>query len=1090
MSDIKKVPGPDGTWNFIRCIIQDLNGDMWVATHSGLIQYNGANFKVFNHDPLDSTTLPSNLVQAIICDVNGNIWIGTNAGVSRLDLASGTFVNYHHIPGDSSSLGDNVVYSLTEDHLGYLWMGTNKGVDRLDKKTGKFSHFFSIASDPSTLTGGLAFIVFKDKQGCIWVGTGDVLKKNSKEGGLNRYNRSSNTFTRYIHNDNDSLSLTDNRVRSIFEDSKGNFWIGTAGDGLHVMDRSTGTFTRYHYTPSGPGKLSRPPVKQFVAWDDFVSFISEDASGVIWIGTGNGMNRYDPKTGIASYYSPEENNPVNDLENIFWCSTSSLDGVLWIGTPSTSLYKIDILHSNLPYYSLGVQTNSIYQALPGEYWAGTWGEGLWLCDSVGKPKKKFLHNPQKPKSISNNQVSMVRKDTDGKLWIGTADGLNSFDRNTEEFISYKNDPNNRNSLSDNSVNYVYEDRQKRVWVGTQSGGLNLFDRKTGTFTRYTHIEGEPGSLSGSFLSSICEDSKGHLLVGTWNNDGLNRMDQRTGKFMHYLKGTSINYLHKDHNGTVWVATPGLLYYYDINSDKMVPFVIQQTGNNIRNALSIIEDAKNNLWICSRKGIIRLDEKRQKASIFGEGYGVKDNIFDVGDGMLGPEGNVIFCDQVGYYSFKPEDIIINPNAPELQLEFVLQDKGGINQFESLPGKLIQDSTHIQLRHTQNFFSFRFHIVDYTNRQNDFLYKLENYDRDWRKGNSEMFASYFNVLPGKYTFQMKVINSDGLTAEKSILVIINPPWWKTWWAYALYAILSVSAVVAVTYYRSRRLRHEKQVLEEKVSERTAELNHSLQQLKLTQVQLIQSEKMASLGELTAGIAHEIQNPLNFVNNFSELNKELIEELKGETDKDLNLRSNEVEGSLIRDIELNLDKVLHHGKRADAIVKGMLQHSRTSIGVKEPTNINVLAGEYLRLAYHGFRAKDKQFNVDIKTDFDETVGNINIVPQDIGRVLLNMYNNAFYALTSPNIVNGTTHSPSVKVSTKRTGEIVEIRVADNGPGIPQKIVDKIFQPFFTTKPTGQGTGLGLSLSYDIIKAHGGEIKVQTKECEGSVFIIQLNP
>jgi len=263
-------------------------------------------------------------------------------------------------------------------------------------------------------------------------------------------------------------------------------------------------------------------------------------------------------------------------------------------------------------------------------------------------------------------------------------------------------------------------------------------------------------------------------------------------------------------------------------------------------------------------------------------------------------------------------------------------------------------------------------------------------------------------------------------------------------------------------------------------------ALAELRETQKQLIQSEKMASLGELTAGIAHEIQNPLNFVNNFSEVSNELLDEMSAELEKG----DMEEARVIANDIKQNLEKINHHGKRADAIVKGMLQHSRSSNGVKEPTNINALADEYLRLAYHGQRAKDKSFNALLKTDFDESIGNINIIPQDIGRVILNLMTNAFYATGEKKKLNAANYEPAVTLVTRSNSgsRAVEINVTDNGCGIPQKILDKIFQPFFTTKPTGQGTGLGLSLAFDIIKAHGGELKAETIQGEGSTFIIQL--
>jgi len=259
---------------------------------------------------------------------------------------------------------------------------------------------------------------------------------------------------------------------------------------------------------------------------------------------------------------------------------------------------------------------------------------------------------------------------------------------------------------------------------------------------------------------------------------------------------------------------------------------------------------------------------------------------------------------------------------------------------------------------------------------------------------------------------------------------------------------------------------------------------ERLKNTQSQLIQSEKMASLGELTAGIAHEIQNPLNFVNNFSELNTELIDELRSE----LAVGNRQSAEEIANDIKSNSEKINHHGKRAGDIVKGMLQHSRSSSGGKEPTNINALADEYLRLAYHGLRAKDKSFNATMETDFDESIGNVNVIPQDIGRVILNLITNAFYVVNEKSKQGIIGYEPTVSISTKKEGNKVLISVKDNGNGIPQKILDKIFQPFFTTKPTGQGTGLGLSLSYDIVKAHGGELRVKTIDNEGSEFLIQL--
>ncbi|MEO5984153.1 MAG: ATP-binding protein, partial [Ferruginibacter sp.] len=340
-------------------------------------------------------------------------------------------------------------------------------------------------------------------------------------------------------------------------------------------------------------------------------------------------------------------------------------------------------------------------------------------------------------------------------------------------------------------------------------------------------------------------------------------------------------------------------------------------------------------------------------------------------------------------------------------------------------------------------------------------------------SQAKAQQFQLLAFEEGQRLQQIKADETAYRNSL---IN---------YSLLFVVLLSLVTAIILYRNNRLKQKANAL---LDHQKKDLIETLAELKSTQAQLIQSEKMASLGELTAGIAHEIQNPLNFVNNFSELNNELIDELKNEKSKAKSDRNKQLEDELLNNISQNLTKINHHGKRADDIVKGMLQHSRSSSGLKEPADINALADEYFRLAFHGLRAKDKSFNASMKTDFDETIGSINIIPQDIGRVLLNLYNNAFYAVTEKKKQQPGNYEPTVSVFSKKSGDKVELKVADNGNGIPQKVLDKIFQPFFTTRPTGQGTGLGLSLAYDIIKAHGGELKVETKEGVGAEFIIHL--
>ncbi len=550
----------------------------------------------------------------------------------------------------------------------------------------------------------------------------------------------------------------------------------------------------------------------------------------------------------------------------------------------------------------------------------------------------------------------------------------------------------------------------------------------------------------------------------------------------------------------------MIVQIDIN-----PVSEESTGINM-NAfiISIIGDNENNLWITTLTGFYKLNNNRDHLIHFGKESGIvtrDEDRLTTGSSYLGQDGKLFFCDRDGYYSFYPDKHVTVPGKSPLYFTSFWLNTHSIKPAENGPlQQSLYDAKEITLDHDQNVFSFSFTSIDYRNSVNKVIYhKLDNYDVEWRPAQAEDKINYYKVPPGKYAFRIKAANSaNGVWSEKSINVIISPPWWTTWRAYLIYVILFVSALwIAHRYQEAKVIRSERQKSQKIELAQAKEIEKAYTELKATQSQLIQSEKMASLGDLTAGIAHEIQNPLNFVNNFSEVSNELIDEMKEEMGKG----NTEEVIAIAGDIKQNLIKILSHGKRADSIVKGMIQHSRSSSGVKEPTDINALADQYLRLEYHGARAKDSSFDAIMKTDYDETlsageagIGKINIIPEEIGRAILNLLNNAFYAVDEKKKAlqsdpgGGVGYEPTVTIGTKLISphqggsKRVEIRVSDNGNGIPKNIVNKIFQPFFTTKPTGHGTGLGLSLSYDIVKAHGGELSVSTKDGEGSVFVIKL--
>jgi len=422
---------------------------------------------------------------------------------------------------------------------------------------------------------------------------------------------------------------------------------------------------------------------------------------------------------------------------------------------------------------------------------------------------------------------------------------------------------------------------------------------------------------------------------------------------------------------------------------------------------------------------------------------------------------------------------------------LLDSAGIRVDSLLTG--LNAPSRIRLAHHQSELD-----IFYSSDQQvygdplEFTYFMKGLSEAWSMptGNSHTHFQY--LPPGQYTFYVKAKNRSGIWGpEVTMQIVIQPPWWLNGWAYLLYGLGAAALIVSYTRWRTGVIRKRNSILEQQVKTRTGEYleardraERSLKELKSAQAQLIQSEKMASLGELTAGIAHEIQNPLNFVNNFSEVNAELSQEMA----EALNKGDLDEARQLAADIRSNQEKIRDHGKRAGSIVKSMLEHSRASSGQKEPTAVNAICDEYLRLAFHGMRAKDKTFNVKIETAFDPETGSIEMVPRDIGRVLLNLFNNAFYAVHERAKSESPAYQPTVSVKKHRQEGRINISISDNGPGIPENIREKIFQPFFTTKPTGQGTGLGLSLSYDIVKAHGGELSVETAEGGGATFTVLL--
>ena len=880
----------------------------------------------------------------------------------------------------------------------------------------------------------------------------------------------------------------------MFEDNKKRLWIGTK-DGLSLINRASGEFTNYQTERTGVDALQ-----------DICLDIKQGSDGALWI-VG-----YDSKSkGILYLSSPQaklkrfladDSDPNGLPTNLIFNSLIDRNGVVWFGTRTHGLLKLNQQRSQFNYIHKndragsypGKDIRGIVKLANGRFIVSTLSTLYEANDSLTEFKKLIIPGSDTIKPVYRS----IMLDKGGIVWISTeGQGLFSYNLVSLKFKRYINDPKDSTSISSNNLRRpCFEDSRGNFWVGTYGGGLCKLDRATGRFTRYPFIfnYGEKptnGALDDDQVASVFEDSKGVLWIGT-NNGGLNKYDEATGKFTSYYNQGSgmqcVISMYEDRAGRFWVGTYLWgLFLFDRETGKYRRFH-EKDGLAYDNVSFINEDKSGNIWLASARGFSILNPKDFSIKKFTTTQGLPSN--ELLDTRIISDGNDwLVTANDGIIRFNPDKLVVNKTLPEVFIQSL-----SYSQPDSTGDAivLIDKQNKIELTYNENRISFQYMGIHYANpRLNQYQYKLEGYDKDWIKAGRQRTATYTNLSPGTYTFFVKAANSDGVWSKDiaEIKVVIHPPWWKTWWAYLLYAILFGFAVFTYISYRSKALRRQNKVLEEKVEHRTSQLQSSVENLKATQAQLIQSEKMASLGELTAGIAHEIQNPLNFVNNFSEVSNEMIQEIKEERAKSKDERDEALESELLEDISKNLEKISHHGKRADSIVKGMLLHSRNSTGEKQLTNMNNLTDEFMKLSYHGLRAKDKSFNAELVTNFESSLPKINVVQQDIGRVLLNLFNNAFYACNerSRGAVQAD-YKPTVEVGTTSRSGFIEISVKDNGIGIPQAIREKIMQPFFTTKPTGEGTGLGLSLSYDILKAHGGELKVTSKEGECTTFIITL--
>ncbi len=1003
-----------------RTIFKDSKGMLWIGADGKIIRYDSEDLEIYGLEQ----GLRTNAGTAIYEDSKGRIWVGNDGTISVVDFEAQIIYEL------SSELPTSIAYGFMEDHKGRFWVSRQySGYDiiDLDQKT---IHQFN---QENGLLGTFNLSPFQDKNDVIWLSSSAGVNIIDLEAGKNSQLTTEN-------------GLKHPFVASFYEDKNGRFWIPNQF-GAIMFDAERTTISTYNI--SGLFQDSGGIVSVY-----------QDESDSFWFGADNGiMYQWDKAKGMMQRFSI-----TNSPSNAMVFRVEDDQGQIWVAAPQGGLYRIDPKTGRPGNFTVsdGLSSNAIWNTLEtndGKMWIGS-AEGIDIYD----PGTKTIKHLGASEGLVNDRNTRLKQDSKGRVWAdGNRSGVSIIDPQRETIQQLTS----AQGLHTGEISGLAEIKDGIIWMGGSQGELISADMNNAILKSYV-----PTSEEEAFQNNvILKDNDGYIWVSGVGS-GIQRINPITNErvFLTTANGLISNTVYSittDEKNNIWVAMDLGVQYINMETNEITTFTTKEglAANDVYaikvHKGQVYTGTSRGLTILKYQGQPDLKKPQWNAKTVGKAQGL--NLLDFSQNSFTFDRNGKFWAGVqGALLTVMDEIILDTNAAPTYITGInildenrqFLDKKRIqekrmsldsifwpNSNRSFSGKEIEKDTSylalkeitwasiegpykmpvdLKLPHDQNYLSFSFNGFHFANPdQVVYRYILEGIDINWSPVSDETVSENYRDLPsGNYSFKVASKGFNDVWSEPtSLSFTILPPWWKTWWAYFIYAFMvGLLGLQIHKFQKARTLRIAREKTQKKELAQAKEIEKAYNELKATQSQLVQSEKMASLGELTAGIAHEIQNPLNFVNNFSEVNSELIEEMKEELEKG-NL---EEVRNIAKDIDENEQKIIFHGKRADSIVKGMLQHSRSSNGKKELTDINVLADEYLRLAYHGLRAKDKSFNAKMETDFDQNLGQINIVSQDIGRVVLNLITNAFYVVDEKKKAGAENYEPMVKVTTQKAWKI----------------------------------------------------------------------
>jgi signal transduction histidine kinase/ligand-binding sensor domain-containing protein/DNA-binding response OmpR family regulator len=1049
LETISTPPGFDAQG--IADIRQDKQGYLWLATGSGLLRFDGYNWKIYQHDPQNANSLAGDAVRTVCPTRDGLVWIGGwSSGLDCLNPQSGQITHHPLVEGKQYKYEDNSISALVEDHLGNLWVGTPGGLYCLETKSGNFVPYLSVATDARTLSHSHVSSIYEDRQGTLWVGTGDQGSPKVFEGGLNKLDRKTRTFTRYLHSPTDPKTLVENRVLAIFEDSRGTFWVGTGGDGLHTFDRKSGKFTRYPFQPAHPNRPSRPVPKEKNLRSfptNGIRFIQEDLAGGIWIGTLDaGANRYDPLTQqVRSYLTPAEGLPDFNL----FSGYCARDGTLWMGTIPGHLVKVVTTDSLVKKIKTRSGVHYFQEDSSGMLWIGTIS-GVVAAQTLTRQASTWLEKLKRQTLLLTDHVTRLNSDRQGNRWISTwNNGLYYYGQSSGQFTQYQHDSSNESSISPGEAAGFYQDRSGTNWVLT-AGGLDKLDTYSGKFSHYRHRERDSASISNNYILTVIEDRAGGFWVGT-NGGGLNLMDRTTGKFKHFLPWSIVTQLVEDASGRLWVASSLGLHYYDRGRGVFVSFRDPGSAKPLAFVKAMVEDNEANLWVTMSSGIAAISANRKTMRLFGANYGIPiGEDFFFGGSYKRADGSIYFGSMEGYFYFQPEALLKDRPVPPLL---------NLSAFRVHNQEVNPTAQSFELAYDENVFSIDFAAIDFRHPQlHLYTYKFENYDLQWHPVSSDRTANYFNVPPGSYNFRVKAANSDGVWVEKTISIRILPPWWATIWAYALYVTM-----LAGLFFGGWQL-----LL------RGERAKNALKIRDIKAQQLLEMDRLKS--DFFANITHEFRTPLTLILSPLEYWLSSIPQDSPYFNQFRSMRRN--------------------GRRLLHLVNQLLDISKLEAGKMQ---IDAQPGDLIYFVDRitsSFSALAQSRRIAFQVSAPQGSLWLYFDEDKLEKILSNLLSNAFKFTEDDGRVSVSVQLAPYPQKRERPSEkpsiLVEFKVTDTGRGIPAEELEGIFERFHQLDHSlgrpHEGSGIGLALTRELVELQQGHIAAFSTVGQGSEFVVSI--